>query len=151
MALPYLEIFLGLFVVYLVYSALTHMDARYPIGAALLMLVAAAVADAANSVDLANTLAEYVFLLLAGGVLLLLVDHLRSTPHPSPAGSDSEGSLGPEGVPAEPSREGDTAPNQGLDRVEEQLVPLVDAAGHDDNQHKEGRDSDRQDRERPDR
>jgi hypothetical protein len=76
-ALPLEAIFLVLFVVYLVYSEWAGLDSRYPIAAGLVLLVVAAVADAAGAVDAANTLAVYVFFLLAGGVLLLLIDHVR--------------------------------------------------------------------------
>ena len=77
MTLPFEAIFLGLFAVYLVYSEWVGLDSRYPIAGGLVLLVAAAIADAAGATDAANTLAVYVFFLLAGGVLLLLVDHVR--------------------------------------------------------------------------
>ncbi len=115
--LPYLEIFLALFAIYLGYSAWTRLDARYPIFAALLMLVAAAVADAANAVDLANTLAEYVFCLLAGGVVLLLIEHLRTSGTPSHGAGGSAGSISPQGVAPEPPHEGDAPSDQSLDRM----------------------------------
>jgi hypothetical protein len=134
-AFPYLDLFLGLFAVYLVYSALVRLDARYPIGAALLLLVVAAVADAANAVDLANTLAEYVFCLLAGGVLLLLVEHVRSPAASSaPAGGSGEGPT-TEGAPTEPTDQGDLSSDQSLHGLKEQLVPPVDASGGDDDYH----------------
>ncbi len=77
MALPYEAIFLGLLIAYMIYSQWIRLDSRYPIAGALLLLVAAAVADALGQSDAANTLAIYVFFLLAGGVLLLLLDHIR--------------------------------------------------------------------------
>ncbi len=133
MAFPYLELFLGLLAVYLVYSALVRLDPRYPIVAALLLLVAAAVADAANQVNLANTLAEYVFCLLAGGVVLLLVDHVRSPAPPSPSGSTS--GEAPTQAATETAHEGDGPPDQALDGLEEQLVPPVDAPGAENDDH----------------
>ncbi len=74
---PFAEVFLGLLAVYLVYSVWAGLDGRYPIGAALVLLVVTALVDALGAVDTANTLAEYVFFLLAGGVVLLLVEHVR--------------------------------------------------------------------------
>jgi len=108
MEVPYPLVFLALLAVYMGYSAWVRLDARYPVGAALVLLVVAAVADAAGSVDTANTVAEYVFFLLAGGVVLLLIDHLREertgsgTPPstavsvpPSPAGQPTDERDGP--------------------------------------------------------
>ncbi len=77
MALPYEAIFLGLLIAYMIYSQWIRLDSRYPIAGALLLLVVAAVADALGQSGAANTLAIYVFFLLAGGVLLLLLDHVR--------------------------------------------------------------------------
>lgn len=77
MDIPYATIFVGLLVAYIVYSAWARLDGRYPIGAALVLLVITAVVDAAGNVTAANTLAEYVFFLLAGGVVLLLIEHVR--------------------------------------------------------------------------
>jgi hypothetical protein len=115
--LPYLEIFLALFAVYLGFSVWMRLDARYPIAAALLLLVAAAVADAGGAVALANTLAEYVFVLLAGGVILLLIEHVRS-PTPS-SGPETTGGDGGRETPPEPADEGDSPADQGLDGLEE--------------------------------
>lgn len=69
--------FLALLLVYMVYSEWAHLDSRYLVGASLVLLVATAVVDAAGATGQANVLAVYVFYLLAGGVLLLLVDHVR--------------------------------------------------------------------------
>ncbi len=77
MAFPLVELFLGLLVVYMLYSLWIGLDSRYPIVAALVLLVVTAVVDAAGDVNAANTLAEFVFFLLAGGVGLLLIDHVR--------------------------------------------------------------------------
>ena len=76
-SIPYSVVFLALLVAYLVYSAWARLDPRYPVAAALLLLVATAVVDALGAVGTANALAGYVFFLLAGGVVLLLVDHVR--------------------------------------------------------------------------
>lgn len=79
MNFPYAEAFLALFLAYMVYSAWAGIDPRYPIGAALALLVATAIVDALGDVATANTLAEYVFFLLGGGVILLLIDHVRES------------------------------------------------------------------------
>jgi hypothetical protein len=79
---PFAEVFLALLAVYMVYSVWTGLDARYPIAAALLLLVVTAVVDALGNTDAANTLAEFVFFLLGAGVLLLLIDHVRESRAP---------------------------------------------------------------------
>lgn len=78
MGFPYDAVFLGLLVVYLVYSAWQRLDSRYPIIAALVLLVVTAIVDAAGASGEADTLAIFVFFLLAGGVLLLLIDSFRT-------------------------------------------------------------------------
>ncbi|HUJ77735.1 MAG TPA: hypothetical protein VLX64_01875 [Thermoplasmata archaeon] len=115
---PFPLLFLALLVAYLIYSVATRLDPRYPIGGALVLLVVAAVADAAGDVAVANSVAEYVFFLLGGGVLLLLIDHLR-TSRAAPSGDPSgvrTPSLGPAG---EPAHERDGAPEQPLDRPQQ--------------------------------
>jgi ABC-type uncharacterized transport system permease subunit len=77
MSSPFVEAFLVLLAVYLVYSAWVGLDSRYPIGAAVALLVVAVVVDAAGNVGGANTLAEFAFWLLAGGLALVLVEHFR--------------------------------------------------------------------------
>jgi hypothetical protein len=79
---PFAEVFLALLAVYMVYSVWAGLDARIPIAAALLLLVATAVVDALGNTDAANTLAEFVFFLLGAGVLLLLIDHVRESRTP---------------------------------------------------------------------
>ncbi len=69
--------FLGLLLIYMIYSEWVKLDSRYLVGAALLLLIITAVVDAAGATGVANTLSAYVFYLLAGGVMLLLVDHVR--------------------------------------------------------------------------
>lgn len=80
MTFPFVPAFLVLLAVYMVYSAWARLDPRYPIGAALLLLVVTAIVDAAGSTGVANTLAEFVFFLLAAGVVLLLLDHVLEEP-----------------------------------------------------------------------
>jgi hypothetical protein len=71
-------LFVVLFLGYLVYSSWARLDARYPIVAALALLLVAAVVEAAGEPASANAFAEYVFILLAGGIALLLVDYARN-------------------------------------------------------------------------
>lgn len=76
--------FLAVLLVYMVYSQWVHLDSRYPVAAALVLLVIDAIVDAGGDTNLANTLAIYVFFLLSAGVLLLLVDHAREArSHPT--------------------------------------------------------------------
>jgi hypothetical protein len=113
---PFVAVFLGLLLAYMVYSAWARLDARFPIGAALALLVVTAVVDAAGATAAANTLAEYVFFLLGAGVILLLVDHVREgrasdrSATPAPAGS--------EGEPAEATQPGKGSADQPFDRFE---------------------------------
>jgi hypothetical protein len=148
---PYLEIFVGLLGVYLVVSAMSHLDPRYPIVAALLLLVSAGVADAANAVGLANTLAEFVFLLLGGGVVLLLVERLRGTPAPAVRSGMSAAVVAPQGGAPEPADQRDPHPQERLDGVEEHLVPAVDAPRGEDAEQEPDRDGDGHDGEGPER
>ncbi len=69
--------FLAVLLAYMVYSEWVRLDSRYPVAAALILLVIDAVIDAAGDTNLANVIAVYVFFLLAAGVFLLLVDHVR--------------------------------------------------------------------------
>ena len=103
MDVPYTAIFLGLLVAYLAYSVWARLDGRYPIGAALALLVVTAIVDAAGDTSAANSLAEFVFFLLAGGVVLLLIEHIRDRPTPTGAGPSR--SAGPQRPAAEPPEE----------------------------------------------
>lgn len=116
MYIPYPLVFLGLLVLYMVYSEWAGLDSRYPVAAALGLLVVTAVVDALGNVPAANTLAEYVFLLLAGGVVLLLVDHLRAGRAAAPGPPTSSAAPDPSGQPAH-ERHG--SPDQVLDRPEQ--------------------------------
>jgi len=92
--LPYTDLFIALLGAYMLYSIWERLDSRYPIAGALGLLVVAAVVDAAGATGAANTLAVFVFLLLAGGVVLLLVDHVREgrpTPRSGPPHSEGRG------------------------------------------------------------
>lgn len=118
MEFPYPLLFVVLLAGYLIYSVRTGLDPRYPIGGALVLLGAAAVAEAAGATGPANVLAEYVFLLLAGGVVLLLVDHLgagRGSAR-TPVSGTAEGTSGDA---AEPAQERQRTAEQALDRPEQ--------------------------------
>ena len=77
MADYYLTAFLVLLLVYGGYSFYVRLDPRYPIAAGLLLLVLTALLSASGAVDSAATAADYAFLLLAAGVVLLLADRAR--------------------------------------------------------------------------
>lgn len=64
---------------YLVTSAWAGLDPKYPIALAALLLIWIAAAEATGNVAVALTLAEFVGLLLAGGILLMVVSHVRKT------------------------------------------------------------------------
>jgi hypothetical protein len=96
---PYVDLFLGLLVLYMIYSVWAGYDSRYPVVAALIVLVIAAIVDVAGLTDAANTLAIFVFFLLVAGVVLLLFDYIRESraervPRADPR-SDAAGSAEP--------------------------------------------------------
>lgn len=134
-AFPFVPVFLVLFLAYMVYSEWARLDSRYPIAAALGLLVVTAVVDASGAVGVANTLAEFVFFLLAGGVVLLLVDHVREG-RATPTTADDSGLRPRPTEAADPAKEREGPPHETLDRPEQELVPLVDAPG-EENDHDE--------------
>jgi hypothetical protein len=77
MTIPLVLIFFVLLGAYLISSAWSGLDSRYPIAAALSLLVGAAVADAVGNPALAGTFAGYALILFGGGSLLLMVDQFR--------------------------------------------------------------------------
>jgi len=115
MNIPYTPIFVGLLVAYLAYSVWARLDGRYPIGAALALLVITAIVDAAGDVNAANTLAEFVFFLLAGGVVLLLIEHVRG--RPESVDEAVSGNVGAQSPPAQPTEERKGPPKEALDRL----------------------------------
>lgn len=141
MDVPYTPIFVGLLLVYMGYSVWARLDGRYPIGAALALLVVTAVVDASGNVSAANTLAEFVFFLLGGGVVLLLIEHLREKP-----AADSSGGLRTEGVPSDSAKDRKGASEQSLEGLEQQTVSFVDGAGEQDREHEPEGDSHSEDR-----
>ena len=149
MDVPYTAIFLGLLVAYLAYSVWARLDGRYPIGAALALLVVTAIVDAAGDTDAANSLAEFVFFLLAGGVVLLLIEHVRDRPPaavPAPSGA-----TGVQGPASEPSEEGQGSTEQALHGLEQQPVTLVNRMGGQDGDHEQQGDADGEGRKPPER
>jgi len=130
MDVPYTAIFVGLLVAYMVYSVWARLDGRYPIGAALALLVVTAIVDASGATETANTLAEFVFFLLGGGVVLLLIEHLRERAAPKPPTAPE--SLPPESVPSEPPEERKGTTQEPFERLEQQPVAVVDGPGHED-------------------
>jgi hypothetical protein len=130
MAIPYLEVFLGLLVAYLAYSIWTRLDARYPIVAALALLVVTAIVDALGATGAADTLAGFTALLLLGGIALVLVEYVRSRVlHRPRYANGSFGQPATKGEPAETTHERDRPSQQLLDHLEEETVPPVDAPG----------------------
>ncbi|HTP54207.1 MAG TPA: hypothetical protein VML94_04475 [Thermoplasmata archaeon] len=119
MTVPYSLAFLGLLGAYMVYSQWAGLDSRYPVGAALVLLVAAAVADAAGATGVANSFAEYVFFLLGAGVVLLLVDHLRDGRKNAGATPSSAGVVTTERPSPEPPKESEPTADHPLDRPEQ--------------------------------
>jgi hypothetical protein len=136
MDVPFASIFVVLLLVYLGYSVWARLDGRYPIGAALALLVVTAIVDAAGQTDLANTLAEYVFFLLAGGVVLLLIEHLRGRSR----AAGTEPALAAQRVPSQPPEEGKRSADEPFHGLEEQPVAVVDGAGHEDRRDEPERD-----------
>jgi hypothetical protein len=135
---PFVEVFLALLVAYMAYSVWAGLDSRYPIAAALILLVVTAVVDALGNTGTANTLAEFVFFLLGAGVLLLLVDHVRESraaPRPDTGGLAAS----PQSEPTESTNEGQGPAQETLHGLEEQPVSVVDAPGRkDDHNEKSG-------------
>ncbi len=143
MTFPFTIAFVVLLLAYMVYSVWAHLDARYPIGAALVLLVATAVVDALGNTGAANALAEYVFFLLGGGVVLLLVEHVREGRAVSaPAAGSSPGRAQPD--PAEAPQDRETPADQTLDGFEEEPVAVVDTPGEEYEEDEEPRQHERE-------
>jgi hypothetical protein len=130
---PYVLAFVALLAAYCGYSLWARLDPRLPIGAALVLLLVAAIVDAAQDLATANVLAEFVILLLGAGILLLLLEHARDAGRrPRASGASSR-----DAETTDPAQEGDRTAEQSLDRAEQQAVPFVDASGeqhHDEEQ-----------------
>ncbi|MDE1881221.1 MAG: hypothetical protein KGI89_11830 [Euryarchaeota archaeon] len=113
--------FLALLLVYMVYSEWARLDSRCLVGAALLLLVVTAVVDAAGQTADANVLSEYVFFLLAGGVVLLLVDHVREERARAQRAEKDGPERGKESSPPDEktTTEDTTGPAEGTDKAGE--------------------------------
>lgn len=83
MGIPYYLLFIVILAVYIFWSQRTGLDSRYPILLAIPLLVGSVVVDATGHSAAAFQLAEFVFFLLVGGVVLLVIDHLRDAWDPS--------------------------------------------------------------------
>jgi len=151
MDIPYTTIFVALLVVYLVYSVWARLDGRYPIAAALALLVVTAVVDAVGDVNAANQLAEFVFFLLAGGVVLLLIEHVRDRPKAADSSGVASGSPSAQSGATDASEGRQGTAEHSLDGLEEQPVPLVDRTGDEYDDDEEEDDSYREDGEGPER
>mgnify|MGYP000731123173 CR=1 FL=1 len=68
------------FAIYTVIFAVLRLDARLGIGAALALLMTAAITLAIGNEDLANRLVMYACYFLASGGILHLIDHIRGEP-----------------------------------------------------------------------
>jgi hypothetical protein len=152
MAFPYLLVFGVLLLLYLVYSFWERLDPRYPIGAALVLLVATAVTEAVGAGPAADTLAEYVFVLLVGGVVLLLLDRVRNRP----VLGETEvslvgGTVASEQQSSDPADQGQGTAQEPLDHLQQEPVAPVDAAGGHDDQDEQPRDPQPHEGEGPER
>lgn len=116
MTFPFVPTFLGVLLVYMVYSEWARLDSRYLVAGALVLLVATAIVDAAGATATANTLAEFVFFLLAGGVVLLLVDHVRDRPKSAPSVGRGSRPRRRNADPPDPPKEWKGPTDQSLDR-----------------------------------
>jgi hypothetical protein len=132
----YILAFVGLLAAYVAYSLWARLDPRWPIGAALVLLLVAAIVDAAQQVGAANVLAEFVVFLLGAGVLLLLLEHARDARHPDRA----SGSPARDPEATDPPQQGDRPAEEPLDRPEEEPVALVDAAGQEHHEQEQAGD-----------
>jgi hypothetical protein len=85
MGLPYVWIFAGLLLAYMVSAKWAGLDSRYPVAMGLGLLLASCVADAAGAHSTASQLAEFVIFLFLGGTVLVLGEYLvqavASRPH----------------------------------------------------------------------
>ena len=122
MSFPFVAVFLGLLLAYMVYSAWARLDPRYPVVAGVVLLVITAGVDASGATDTANLLAEFVFFLIGAGVVLLLVDHARAR-----FGGPSGGGQASVREPSEPPEERQRPAEELLDRLEQEPVPAVNA------------------------
>jgi hypothetical protein len=127
---PFVLAFVVLLAGYVGYSLWARLDPRLPFAGALAVLVVAAIADAAQAVGTADVLAEFVLLLLAAGVLLVVLEHARK----GRRRADRSTSVAGDPEATDPAEERDRSAEQSLDGAQQHPVPLVDTPGqeHDD-------------------
>jgi hypothetical protein len=153
--LPYDEVFLALLGVYFAYSVYAKLDGRYPIAGALVLLVGAAILEATGDLSAANTVAVFVFFLLAAGVLLLLVEHVReerarSTGVSGIGGTHSAAGVAERQAPAgDPSDTGEGSADHPLDHLEDEPIAPVDAGRQKDHEDEDRGDAEHDRGERP--
>lgn len=127
---PYTELFVALLLAYMAYSVWVRLDARYPIAAALVLLVITAVVDALGATGPANTLAEFVFFLLGAGVVLLLIEHVRDG-RSAPAAASPDLAVPSQAVAADAAHEPERPTDQSFNGFEEEPVAVVDTPGEE--------------------
>ncbi len=118
MAFPYVPAFLALLAVYLVYSAWAGLDSRIPIAGGLLLLLATAIVAAGGATAVANSLSDFVFFLIVGGVILLFVDHVRASQRDRRERPGGSGLDGRHPDPSEASQERKGSTEKSLERSE---------------------------------
>jgi hypothetical protein len=107
MELPYLALFGILLLLYLGYSFWHRLDPRYPVVAGLVLLVVTAITEAYGGNSEANTLVEFVFLLLVGGGALFFLERYRQRRAESARPVSLKRGAGiSEEQPADPTHEG---------------------------------------------
>jgi uncharacterized membrane protein YoaK (UPF0700 family) len=115
---PYVPVFIVLLVAYMVYSEWAGLDSRFVVVAAFVLLIVTAAAYAVGTIDLADSLAGFVVYLLAGGVVLVLVDEVRDG---APGRSRARWGSGVRSWQArstDPSQERQGTPDQPFERSE---------------------------------
>ena len=149
MTAPYLDLFLGAFIVYLVYSAWTRLDSRFPILAALALIVVAGALDVEGSTARAGTLEEYIVIFLGGGIVLLVVDHVREARQGANPPSESAARVSPDQASPDAPNERERSPDQPFDGLEKEPVTVVDAAGRDHDQDEQSGEGEAERGEKP--
>jgi hypothetical protein len=123
-AVPYQVVFLGLLLVYLLVSFLRRWNPVYPLYGGLVLLLAAGAAEALSDPNAANNLALDVVFALGGGVALIALDRLRRRTR----------DLAPEAPATQPAQGRELVADHALDHLEGEAVPVVHAAGGEDDE-----------------
>lgn len=77
MALPDYVVFIVVLSAYIWWSERAGLDSRYPFFMAIGLLVAGVLTEMSRDYAAALVLSEFVFFLIAGGIVTLIIDHLR--------------------------------------------------------------------------